>query len=152
MDPQTLRPTLTARMPHFNMSEQDATTIANYVSATLRHPSVDPAAVDEKDFTPQMASHGKELYESKYACQSCHTIGSTGGYVGPSLNNVGNWMTPAWIEAWLHNPQVMVPGAIEPRHAFAKDEIDDLTAYLLTLKQAPAGASGAVAATPGGQQ
>ena len=44
---------------------------------------------------------GKQLYEVKYQCQSCHTIGSGGGYVGPNLNNAGNWLTPAWIEAWL---------------------------------------------------
>ncbi len=32
-----------------------------------------------------MATLGKQLYEVKYQCQSCHTIGSTGGYVGPNL-------------------------------------------------------------------
>ncbi len=151
-NPQTLRPTLTVRMPDFNMSEQDASTIANYLSAVLQNPHVNPAAMDEKEFTPQMAARGKQLYEVKYECQSCHTIGSSGGYVGPSLNNVGNWLTPAWIEAWLHNPQVLVPGTIEPRHSFTEDEIEDITAYLLTLKQIPAAKSAAPAATVGGQQ
>ena len=151
-NPQTLRPTLTVRMPDFNMSEQDASTIANYLSAVLQNPHVNPAAMDEKEFTPQMAALGKQLYEVKYECQSCHTIGSSGGYVGPSLNNVGNWLTPAWIEAWLHNPQVLVSGTIEPRHSFTEDEIEDITAYLLTLKQIPAAKSAAPAATVGGQQ
>ncbi len=50
------------------------------------------------------------LYEVKYQCQSCHTIGATGGYVGPNLNNAGNWLTPAWIEAWLRNPQALQAG------------------------------------------
>ena len=58
--------------------------------------------------------------------------------MGPSLNNAGNWMTAAWIEAWLRNPQSLVPGAIEPRHAFSDEEVRDLTAYLLTLKQTAA--------------
>ena len=147
--PQTLRPTLTVRMPDFNLSDQDATTIANYLSAALQNRHVNPAAVDEKQFTPQMAEHGKQLYEGKYACQSCHTIGSSGGYVGPSLNNAGNWLTAAWIEAWLRNPQALVPGAIEPRRSFAEDEIKDITAYLLTLKQTP-GDKSAVPATAGG--
>ncbi len=97
-----------------------------------------------------MADHGKQLFETKYQCQSCHTIGSSGGYVGPSLNNVGNWMTGAWIEAWLRNPQALVPGAIEPRHGFSEEEIRDLTAYLLTLKQSPAAET--ASAAPGGQQ
>jgi mono/diheme cytochrome c family protein len=151
-NPQTLRPALTVRMPVFNMSEQDATTLANYLSANLRKPDVNPAAVDEAAFTPQMADHGKQLFESKYQCQSCHTIGSSGGYVGPSLNNVGNWLTPAWIEAWLHNPQALVPGAIEPRHSFSDDEVRDITAYLLTLKQAPAVETATSAPAGGGQK
>ena len=152
MSPQTLRPTLTVRMPRFNMSETDAATIATYLSSALHNPLVDSAAIDDKDFNTQMATRGKELFETKYACQSCHTIGSSGGYVGPSLNNVGNWVTPAWMEAWLQNPQALVPGAIEPRQPFTGDEIRDLTAYLLTLKQAPNSGSVAAEISHGGQQ
>ena len=149
-NPPTLRPTLTVRMPRFNMPEEDAKTLADFISSTLQKPDVGPAMVDEHSFTQQMAEHGKQLFESKYQCQSCHTIGSSGGYVGPSLNNVGNWMNAAWIEAWLRNPQALVPGVIEPRQSFDKDEIRDLTAYLLTLKQMPA--SQAATASAGGQQ
>ncbi len=137
-DPPTLRPTLTARMPRFNMSKQEAATLADYLSGNLRKLDLNPLAVDENGFTRQMAEHGKQLFETKYQCDSCHTIGSSGGYVGPSLNNVGNWMTPAWIEAWLRNPQALVPGAIEPRQSLTEAEVRDITAYLLTLKQAPA--------------
>ena len=150
-NPQTLRPTLTVRMPEFNMSDKDAATIAEYLSAALRDPQVNPAAIEEKEFTPQMAASGEQLYEKKYQCQSCHTIGSSGGYVGPSLNNAGNWLTPAWIEAWLRDPQALVPGTIEPRHSFSENEIKDMTAYLLTLKQAPASNIPVSTAVPGGQ-
>jgi mono/diheme cytochrome c family protein len=81
-----------------------------------------------------MISMGKQLYEVKYQCQSCHTIGGTGGYVGPNLNNAGNWLTPAWIEAWLRNPQALQPDTIEPRRNLTQDEIRALTAYLMTLR------------------
>jgi mono/diheme cytochrome c family protein len=96
-----------------------------------------------------MAELGKELYEIKYQCQSCHTIGGTGGYVGPNLNNAGRWLTPAWIEAWLKNPQELVSDTIEPRRNFTDQEINALTAYLMTLRaetapQKSAKASGAV--------
>ena len=151
-NPQTLRPTLTVRMPHFNMPEKDAITIADYLLSKLQNPNVHPAAIDEKELTPEMAAHGKQLFEVKYKCQSCHTIGSSGGYVGPSLNNAGNWLTPAWIEAWLDDPQALVPGAIEPRQSFAGDEKRDLTAYLMTLKQARSDKSSSAAATTGGQE
>ena len=135
MRPQTIRPTLTSRMPEFNMSEQDARTIADYLKTSMRNPKVDDASA--KAFTPEMAARGKQLYEDKFQCQSCHTIGSSGGYVGPSLTNAGNWLTSAWIEAWLSNPQALIPHTIEPHQSFGRNEIDDLTAYLLTLKQSP---------------
>jgi cbb3-type cytochrome oxidase cytochrome c subunit len=134
-NPLTLRPTLTVRMPQFNMSDKEAATIADYLQIVLQSPRVDLSSVNPKDFTPAMANLGKQLYEVKYQCQNCHTIGSSGGYVGPALTNVGNWMNTAWIKAWLKNPQALVPGAIEPRRDFTDEEINALTAYLLTLRQ-----------------
>jgi nitric oxide reductase subunit C len=133
-DPKTVRPTLVLRMPQFNMTDQEAVTLAAYIGTALNSPNVDPSAIDTRRFTLERVALGKQLYEVKYECQSCHTIGATGGYVGPNLNNAGNWLTPAWIEAWLRNPQKLVPGTIEPRRTFTDDEIQALTAYLLTLR------------------
>jgi len=143
-NPQTLRPTLTFRMPQFNMTDEEVSVLANYLSMVMQAPTVNLASVDSKRFTPQMASLGKELYEVKYQCQSCHTIGSAGGYVGPNLTNVGNWINAAWIEEWLKNPQSLAPDAIEPHRDFIDEERTALTAYLITLKQsAPTHAGGA---------
>ena len=119
-DPKTVRPTLVLRMPQFNMTDQEAATLAAYIGTALNSPDVDPSAIDTNQFTAEKVALGKQLYEVKYECQSCHTIGSTGGYVGPNLNNAGNWLTPAWIEAWLRNPQALVPDTIEPRRAFTR--------------------------------
>uniref|UniRef100_E6PZZ7 Cytochrome c domain-containing protein n=1 Tax=mine drainage metagenome TaxID=410659 RepID=E6PZZ7_9ZZZZ len=146
--PQTLRPTLTVRMPEFNMSQQDATVIADYLLQSLRSANVKSVAPLASSTAQDRAALGKSLFADKYKCQSCHTIGSSGGYVGPSLNNAGNWLTPGWIEAWLRDPQALVPGTIEPRHSFTEDEIQNLTAYLSSLKQEP----DASANTAGGQQ
>lgn len=134
-NPQTLRPTLILRMPQFNMTDQEASILADYMAASLQSPSVHPGSVDVTQFTSQIAAQGKTLYEVKYQCQSCHTIGTTGGYVGPDLSNVGNWMTPAWVAAWLKDPQALVPGSIEPQRSMAEDEVKALTAYLMTLRQ-----------------
>jgi cbb3-type cytochrome oxidase cytochrome c subunit len=131
--PQTLRPTLVLRMPQFNMTDQEAATLADYIGTVFDSSAVD-SSIDAKQFTPERVALGKQLYEVKYQCQSCHTIGATGGYVGPNLNNAGNWLTPGWIEAWLRNPQSLVPGSIEPRRAFTDEEVQALTAYLLTLR------------------
>jgi mono/diheme cytochrome c family protein len=144
-NPQTLRPTLTFRMPQFNMTDDEVSVLADYLSMVMQSPAVNPANTDPKKYSPEMANLGKELYEVKYLCQSCHTIGSAGGYVGPNLTNAGNWINPAWTEEWLKNPQSLVPGAIEPHREFTDEERTALTAYLMTLKQSapsPAGAPG----------
>ncbi|MFI5107090.1 MAG: c-type cytochrome, partial [Terriglobales bacterium] len=144
-NPQTLRPTLVLRMPQFNMTEREASIIADYLGMVLQYRDANPARVDATKFTPRMVEMGKQLYQVKYQCQSCHTIGSGGGYVGPNLNNAGNWLNAAWIEAWLRNPQALVPGSIEPRRPLTAEEIQALTAYLMTLKQSGKPASTAAA-------
>jgi nitric oxide reductase subunit C len=135
-NPQTIRPTLILRMPQFNMTDREVNIVAEYLALAVQKPDVNPQSVDARQFTPALVSMGKQLYEVKYQCQSCHTIGGAGGYVGPNLNNAGNWLTPAWTEAWLRNPQSLQPGAIEPRRNLTEDEIRALTAYLMTLKAA----------------
>jgi len=134
--PQTLRPTLLFRMPQFNITDKEAAIMADYLIMACQSRDVKPAEPGQVS-AQDLAAAGKELYEVKYTCQACHTIGSSGGYVGPNLSNAGNWLTAAWIRQWLRNPQGLVPGAIEPRRSFTDQEIEALTAYLLTLKQSP---------------
>jgi len=142
-NPQTVRPALILRMPQFNMTDKEASILAEYLSLAVQNPGVDPEGVDAKAFTPAMVAAGKQLYQGKYQCQSCHTIGNTGGYVGPNLNNAGNWLTAAWIEAWLRDPPALQPGTIEPKREFTDEEVNDLTAYLMTLRAGIASEGGA---------
>jgi nitric oxide reductase subunit C len=151
-NPQTLRPTLTFRMPQFNMTDQEAATIADYLGMVSQSQFVGVAGGNLKQFGADMAAMGKQLYEVKYQCQNCHTIGSSGGYVGPNLSNAGNWLNAAWIEQWLKNPQALVPGAIEPRRTFTDAEVEALAAYILTLKQSGQPKTATAAAAAGGAQ
>ena len=153
-NPQTLRPTLIFRMPQFNMTDQEAAIIADYLGMVTQSPSVRLTAIDQKQFTPQIVEIGKQLFEVKYQCNNCHTIGSSGGYVGPNLSNAGNWLNAAWIEEWLRDPQALVPGTIEPRRSFTDQEVQALTAYVLTLKQKaqPPAKTSAVTTAEGGTQ
>jgi mono/diheme cytochrome c family protein len=142
-NPRTLRPVLTFRMPQFNMTSEEAATIADYFKLVAQNPQVDTAATQQTQASAGLAVTGKELYEVKYQCQACHTIQGSGGYVGPDLSDAGNWLTPAWIAEWLKNPQALIPGTIEPRRSFTADEVEALTAYLVTLKQRQQAAKGA---------
>jgi len=133
-DPVTIRPRLLLHMPQFNMPNRDAAIAAEFLSTALQKPGASPESVDSRQFTPAMVSTGKQLYEVKYQCQCCHTIGATGNRVGPSLNNSGNRLMPTWIEAWLRNPQDLQADTIDPRRDLTGEEIRALTAYLVTQR------------------
>jgi mono/diheme cytochrome c family protein len=122
-------------MPQFNVTDAEAATIADYFKLVAQSPQVDSAT--ERQAGAGLAVKGKELYEVKYQCQACHTIQGSGGYVGPDLSDAGSWLTPAWITEWLKNPQGLIPDTLEPRRSFTPEEVDALSAYLVTLKQRP---------------
>ena len=40
----------------------------------------------------------------KYACLSCHTVGSVGSGIGPNLSNVGSWgVDEQFLTTWIHD-------------------------------------------------
>jgi mono/diheme cytochrome c family protein len=79
------------------------------------------------------AANGQKLYASQ-SCAACHTIGSKGGKVGPDLSKEGKKRNVAWLTAFLKNPRSKVPkGSMPPVKASPK-ELQDLSAYMLTLK------------------
>jgi cytochrome c2 len=89
-------------------------------------------------FSATQIEQGKQLFYSKYGCQSCHIVDSKvdKGYVGPTLTQVGSRLTAAWIFSWLKNPQALRPGTIEPNRGMSDDDARALTAFLMTQKSA----------------
>lgn len=133
-NPFAVRVSVEERMPHFNMTREEAQTIADYAESVF----VDDAL--ERPFTPDAgaARRGEQLYE-RLGCRSCHIIGASGGYVGPDLSDTGRRLEPGWIEAWLADPRKWKPGTLQPDYGLSRDQTRDLTAYLMTLERAAAG-------------
>lgn len=82
---------------------------------------------------------------ARLGCGSCHVIpGIAGadGLVGPPLAKIGVRTiiagllpnTPENLEAWIENPQAVVPGNAMPNMEVNKDEAKDIVAYLYTLR------------------
>ncbi len=138
-NPNTLRPSLIRRMPRFNLSDSDTTELTNYILTVYQSPAIDPDFVPPTT-TPEAVEHGRQLFYSKYACQACHIVDTKTdkGYIGPTLTQVGSRLTPAWIYAWLKNPQALRPGAAEPNQNMSDEDARALTAFLMSLK-APGG-------------
>jgi cytochrome c oxidase subunit 2 len=42
--------------------------------------------------------------------------------------------TPQTLRAWIDDPSVLKPGALMPAMKLAREDLDAVTAYLLTLK------------------
>jgi len=104
-----------------------------WVSAQKEPPAMDASVV-----------HGRQVFEST-ACVNCHTIRGTAadGRFGPDLTHLmaretigaGVAMnTRDHLKIWVSDPSVMKPGALMPAMNLGDKDLDDLVAYLATLR------------------
>jgi mono/diheme cytochrome c family protein len=87
--------------------------------------------------TAKLADTGKRLYLNKYGCNACHSVGETGGVVGPALDRAGFRLNPVWIYRWIKYPQSMKAETRMPNLGLSDTDAKAVTVYLTTLK-APA--------------
>jgi ubiquinol-cytochrome c reductase cytochrome b subunit len=84
-------------------------------------------------------ARGQSLY-ARFACATCHRIHGEGGAICPDLSFVGDSRPDrGWHLRHFRDPQSVSPGSIMPKFPLNDQEINDLTNYVLTLKQ-PSGA------------
>lgn len=135
-NPNTLRPALIRRMPKFNLADAEINTLTDYMLTVYQSPSIDPETIPGGTFTPDLAGQGRQLYYSKYQCQSCHIIDpkQDKGYIGPVLSQVGLRLTPSWTFRWFKDPQSLRPGSQEPNQHMSDADARALTAYMMSLK------------------
>jgi cytochrome c oxidase subunit 2 len=90
------------------------------------------------------ARPGRELFAS-LACINCHTIRGTpaNGIFGPDLTHLMSRgtigagaapNTPQHLRAWIDDPATYKSGALMPAMKLSRDDVDKLTAYLVTLR------------------
>ena len=79
------------------------------------------------------------------SCVNCHTISGTTaqGKFGPDLTHLMSRdtlaagaapNTPDALRAWVRDPQTLKDGALMPNMQLSDTELDQMVAYLLTLK------------------
>ena len=138
-NPNTLRPALIRRMPRFNLTDAEAATLTDYIMTIYQTPAFDSASVSASSFTAADREQGRQLFYSKYACQSCHIVDpqSDKGYIGPTLTVVGVRRTAAWIFHYLKDPQALRPATLEPNQHISDEDARALTAFLMAQTKAP---------------
>ncbi len=135
-NPNTLRPALIRRMPKFNLTEAEINTLTDYILTVYQSPKVDRDSMPLTGYPTAQVELGRQLYYSKYGCQSCHIIDTKQdkGYIGPTLAHVGSRLTAAWVYNWMKDPAALRPGTQEPKRNMSDDDAHALTAFLMTQK------------------
>jgi cytochrome c oxidase subunit 2 len=96
-------------------------------------------AVDDR-----IARTGRDVFGS-VACINCHTVRGTtaNGIFGPDLTHLMSRSTlgagvaansPESLRAWIENPAGLKPGVLMPAMQLSRGDLDQLVAYLLTLR------------------
>ena len=81
------------------------------------------------------ADDGKAIYEKQ--CKVCHSVGGDKGKMGDKggpLDGVGAKHDAAWLKAYLQDPKSKNPDTKMPKMKLNDQQIDDLVAFLQTLK------------------
>lgn len=128
-----------ASMPNFALSDTDAMDITAFLvsqSTPSEVPSI-VAAQFPKAQGPKAEQAGAQIY-SQALCASCHapenTLQNLAGqlqkpHLGPDLNRLGSKVKPAWLEAWLTDPNAYNPATNMPRYRFNAQQASLLVAY-----------------------
>lgn len=144
----------TELMPHVRLAPSSANAIAQYLM-TLREPKhgfkiIGHVGVSNGSNQPapgnddQSASitRGRQLLSSK-GCLACHSFGDLGGNFAVKFNGIGSRLTPDSIRKQISDAQLLTleddpeygaRGTTMPPLGLSEKDIDDLTAYLSSLK------------------
>ncbi|HEY5615261.1 MAG TPA: hypothetical protein VIL52_04500, partial [Bacteroidota bacterium] len=122
-EPTIIRPWLDIRMPTFNLTDAEISTVTKYFLGQSKQDLMirDYAAtpVEEKYLAP-----GRRLFET-YQCAKCHPSGPvrasdelSASELAPNLTIAASRLKPEWILSWLHDPQALQPGTRMPAYFF----------------------------------
>jgi cytochrome c oxidase subunit II len=89
-------------------------------------------------------ARGRQVFESN-SCVSCHTVKGTSahGTYGPDLTHLMSRQTlasgaatntPEHLKTWVRDPERIKPGVLMPAMNFSEHELDDVVAWMVTLK------------------
>jgi cytochrome c oxidase subunit 2 len=87
---------------------------------------------------------GRHVFETQ-ACINCHSVSGTAGTgrFGPDLSHLASRATlaagvtdntPRNLREWVRNPDTFKPGSLMPAMKLSDQQLDQLTAYLATLR------------------
>jgi nitric oxide reductase subunit C len=135
MDPKAVNPK--AAMPKLGLSSDEADKLVAFLTWISK---VDTNGWPPKPILATAAgvggrelSKGQQLYNS-LGCSGCHMINGIGGTTGPDLTRVGSRRDGTWLIGHFKEPRKFVPNSAMPPVTAPDADLEQLTAYMLTLK------------------
>lgn len=100
-----------------------------FLSLTFDTVKRTPRLTNAQALTPSVIA-GKKIWDEKN-CMGCHTLLGEGAYFAPELTKVSERRDPAFLKAFLRDPEAMFPGQRRmPNYRFSDEEIDQMIAFL----------------------
>lgn len=127
--PFRIRPAISARMPNFRLTDQEALALTEYL-VTLKDDEVpefpNPKRHKDKKTPPAFVEAGRQLTSKNYLdCFTCHILGTKRpegdpAEWAPDLTRVRQRLDTSGILSWIRNPPRYRPGTKMP--VFFEDE------------------------------
>jgi uncharacterized protein len=117
-----------------------------YDDVALQEITIAADSANQKELVGDAARGRKIFHEHPVAsCVRCHQVDGKGGFVGPFLDGIAVRKQPDYLRESLLDPQAKIaegfPAEVSPMPPFGvllpAQEIEDIMAYLLTLKKDP---------------
>lgn len=124
--PESLRPE--SWMPDFALSEEEAEALVAFLWSRPPRRAVDglvPSELPSGDY-----DEGRKVFREA-RCISCHTVEGRGNGSAPELMGLGSKVNRRWLFAFLEDPHAFQPGTEMPHYRFDRQQLLDLTQYLM---------------------
>ena len=138
-DPQAMFPGQ-RRMVQYDFSDEEIQDVIAFLDWIGKidtngfppEPDLGPAIVLASAPPPTTADSQPAYFTT--ICIACHSVGGSGGGVGPALDGVGNRLTPAELDRWLADPPAVKPGTAMPKLDMSDATRSELVQWLSSLK------------------
>lgn len=138
-DPQAMYPG-ERKMIQYNFSDDEINDVIAFFKwigeMNLNNYPAKPDLKQEKNVVAAIQSDIKQPEKFSTLCIACHSVGGTGGEVGPALDGVGSRLSSDYLEKWIADPAAVKPGTAMPQLPISDDERHEIVAYLSSLKGA----------------
>ena len=121
-------------MPDFQLTADEATSLAEYLSTQRDSTLIPDAEVDWSTSPSAVEVRAGQVLVRQYQCLGCHRIGSEGAEIGPHLDRVGSRHLPDYIYALLLDPNRIIPGTPMKDSGLWDEEARSIVRFLQTLR------------------